>query len=1746
MAASWTICWTQMCLLAFLVFSHLTTGSQLEMMLAPNLLRVGTAENIFVEIQDCTFQGNVRVQINVLDHLTKSQPLASTSVTLTREKHFQDFVPITIPTESFKKDPNIEQYVYLQAHFPGRMLEKVVLVSFQAGHIFIQTDRTLYTPNSNVYFRIFAVTPDMQKPVQDGTHIDIEIERPDGIILPQSPINLRSGIYSGRYSLGDTFSHGLWKVVAKFRNIPQHKFAAEFEVKRYVLPSFEVKVTPLTYFFQTEAEELTVNIEAKYLSGEVVDGTAYAAFGVVLDDIKQRFPQSLQRVEVTNGIGKVTLKREHITENYRSISSLLDRYIYVGVTVLSNSGGEIVDAELRNIRIISSPYTVNFRKSSRYFKPGMPFQIVVEVLNPDDTPAAGVTVVVDPGQISQMTAANGIIHVTHVNTHGSDSLTITAKTSDGGLPSERQASATMTVHPSLSPSNSYILIGVSGAEVKLGQTQRILFSFSRQENSQRDVTYLIVSRGQLVTYGRFQIQSQIMFTLTLPVTKEMMPSFRIVAYYHTNNNEMVSDSVWVDVMDSCMGSLKLEASRPLPYYQPRRMFGLRVTGDPEATVGLVAVDKGVYVLNKLRLSQKKIWDAVEKFDSACTAGGGKDSMSVFYDAGLMFVSHVSGTPPRQETKCPVQSRRKRADATRKVKRSEDDYYVESDEITSRGMYPESWLWFEIKMPPCPRETTYCDSTTYVKNVPLQDSVTTWQVTAVSLSRTHGICVADPLEVTVQKNFHIDLRVPYSAVRGEQLEIKAILHNYTPDDITVRVELLDEMNLCSSAFKRGKYVQYVNVGPETTQSVPFIIVPLKEGEYHIYVKAAVRDSWLNDGSRKMLHVVPEGILVKFPKTLTIDPTKKGGEQQEIINSKIPLKDILPNTPTSTIISVTGEEQIAPTEHYVNANSLGTLMNQPSGNGETNMIQMALSVIATKYLDKTNQWETVGAEKRNEAVQHIRTGYERQLAYRKRDGSFAMFSYSPSSVWLTAYVVKVFTMASDLVTVRGSYICDAVKYLILNSQYPDGRFLETGTVSNREMTGDVHGTDSDASMTAFVLIALQESRTLCASAVNVLPGSINKAVSFLESRLPNLVNPIAVAMTSYALANENKLNRRILYLFASSDLSHWSVPKGQHFTLEATAYALLALVKTKAFEDAKPVVTWFKQQQKVGGGYGSTQATLMVYQAVGDYWDSVHTAEYDLLVSVFIPEQSKPHMFSFNKENYYGTRTLKFSGINKNVTVTATGFGKATLNMASLFYALPREKESDCQKFNLSVQFLPVKSSDESVYKLAIEFFYKDSVQDATMSVLDIGFLTGFTVNINDVQSVTRTQGYDISGSEMHSLLQGGPLIIYLNKVSRTPNVITFQMHQKLRVDHLQPAAISVYEFHNSEARCVKFYHPERSAGKLQTSCKNSVCRCAEERCCMQRKGTINNEERLQKARELLESHRTDFAFKIRVENTTSSLSIDSHTMRIEEVIKGGSYAQSFKGKLGTLLSYVRCREALDLRADKQYLIMGSSKEIHEDEQKQLFEYVLTENTWVEYWPTAGECRTLKHRRKCLGLEKFVSHYTVFGCRHEQESTLGQSTNPTSGEACGVQRKGSISTEERIAMAQKSTTTNQTDFVYKVKVDSSAHSSGADVYTAQIVTVCKEGSSDLGPLGEQRTFHSYPRCREGLDLKTGQTYLIMGSSTDIREDEQTQRFEYVLSERTWIEYWPTEAECQNSEHSATCLGFKQLYKIFECLS
>lgn len=53
----------------------------------------------------------------------------------------------------------------------------------------------------------------------------------------------------------------------------------------------------------------------------------------------------------------------------------------------------------------------------------------------------------------------------------------------------------------------------------------------------------------------------------------------------------------------------------------------------------------------------------------------------------------------------------------------------------------------------------------------------------------GFCVAEPYNFRAWKQFYVDLRLPYSVARNEQVEIKAVIHNYGLDDMHVRQMVL---------------------------------------------------------------------------------------------------------------------------------------------------------------------------------------------------------------------------------------------------------------------------------------------------------------------------------------------------------------------------------------------------------------------------------------------------------------------------------------------------------------------------------------------------------------------------------------------------------------------------------------------------------------------------------------------------------------------------------------------------------------------------------------------------------------------------------------------------------------------------------------------------------------------------------------------------------------------------------------------
>lgn len=214
----------------------------------------------------------------------------------------------------------------------------------------------------------------------------------------------------------------------------------------------------------------------------------------------------------------------------------------------------------------------------------------------------------------------------------------------------------------------------------------------------------------------------------------------------------------------------------------------------------------------------------------------------------------------------------------------------------------------------------------------------------------------------------------------------------------------------------------------------------------------------------------------------------------------------------------------------------------------------------------------------------------------------------SLRLTAYVVKVFAMASNLVPIESHVICSAVRFLITQTQNSDsGSFREVGRVYSSGMNVRKDSIDIRSEQNAlyhndtvfcFVInaphsgtcratwkgetqtppwqpsaslpcrspapyviaqsewvamknlshlnaeinkkknwVVAANGQKICITAsfsrvlVQDLSDRIKRAVNFLEVRLPSLTYSYAIAMTSYALANENKLNRNRLFQYIS---------------------------------------------------------------------------------------------------------------------------------------------------------------------------------------------------------------------------------------------------------------------------------------------------------------------------------------------------------------------------------------------------------------------------------------------------------------------------------------------------------------------------------------------------------------------------------------------------------------------------------------
>ncbi|NWU66868.1 CO4 protein, partial [Pterocles burchelli] len=1649
---------------------------------APNVVHLGTYETITVQVHGA--QRPVQVTAYFKDE-TKNQLLSERIIfNLNKNNDYQEIKkvmvkPRTLQQDLFKKSN--QPYVLLVTESRDLYKETVqstrILLSSKKGYIFIQTDKPIYTPSSKVKYRIFILDNAM-RPTDDT--VTVAVLNSKGMVVKKSDRKIKT-VFSENFEIPDIAEPGTWKIKAWFHQHEMSNVSAEFEVKNYELPSFEVKLIPLQPYYHIWNENFVFDIEAKHSYGKGIQGVAYVRFGVIDENEKKVFLPGLeQQLSIQNGKGRVTLNTTLLEEKLRkSISTLEGFYLYVAVTTVETASGEMREEELSNVKFVKSPYVVDLSNTKKYFVPGAPFSVVASITLTDGSPAVSLPVtatVTLPGKSTmkktEISNKDGLVPFTFNIPGDAQMLQIMAEEGKEKLESPETS---IRAERYQSASSNYLSISIPHTVVAPGDTLHVTLNDVHQSGSGKIdyFYYMVVAKGQAELLERVPSSNKI---INLKITEKMVPAFRFLAYYFITNKgrqEIVADSVWVDVMDVCEGKIKVRTEQER--YEPTDKINLLIETDHVGTVALAAVDKAVFILNKKnKLTAKKVFNAMNSYDLGCSAGGGADNVQVFTDVGLAFLSDTIKSNVRKGYKClQVDRRQKRSlDFQKKMsgigikyqntdlqkccedgmklnrmrfscakrltkvagspecKRAFQDccekatalrkqqkriirvglarHYDDSEEVfheaslSLRSYFPESWWWNieEVKNP----------GNHSVQNF-APDSITTWEVQAISISPQTGFCIADPHTFEVFKDFFVSLRLPYSVKRHEQLEIKAVVYNYLPRDLQVVTVTMEAVKGLCTAEAMDKAVQstLVSNGNSATP-VYFSVVPLTVGEIPITISAFDTVSGYSDYIRKNLNVVAEGVLQREEKTICIN----SGLKSHTLDLNRP-SDMIPGSDSHVFVSLKGNIMDESVENCLSLTGVEKLIQVPTGCAEQTMVTMAPAVYAIEYLDATEQWVNFNPEQKEEAITMIEKGYTRLLEFQKVDGSYGAFKTTPSSVWLTAFIVKVLTRCREYISIQDSHIRSSISYLI-NQQQEDDSFHDHHPVLDRTMQGGIGSAEEDLALTAFVTIALQQTLQVYESpdVVQVIRG----AVVYMKNQLSRNTNCYSTAITAYALTLVQSDSEEAR--FAKEKLKGCSVfdeAKQQRYwgngndaiSVESTAYALLQTLLLKDMEYARPIATWLTERRNYGGGYCSTQDTVVALEALSAYSiQTLNTASTNLTVELGTPGRQKEYSITLTDANEAVQKQLEFQ-LGRKLEVSAHGRGNGTMSILKVYWSSElmnttcndlilmvemegNMKYSEAAYYDENYDYEDLTGAENSAFEplTEIEWFdihsrrkrdvispskaeslqYKVCVRSAgsntpKMSLVDLSLLSGLEPDTKDLEQLVTSSDQYIQ----HYEYKQGKVLLYFGELTRgpDPDCISFGAKQINPMGLVQPASAILYDFYNPDRKCSVFYSAPKHSAMLSKVCHASVCQCAEGPCPRQKSTFSKSITQHTRSSFVCYHPIADYVYEVKILNSTQKSVFDYYEAKIHRILKATTDESIQVGAHRQFLKRSTCK--LNMVTGKRYLLMGKDGQTVDYNKK--MQYILDAQAWIETIPDDRECRTTLHRQACAHLQDFLN-------------------------------------------------------------------------------------------------------------------------------------------------------------------------------
>uniref|UniRef100_A0A6E8VV34 CD109 antigen n=1 Tax=Anopheles coluzzii TaxID=1518534 RepID=A0A6E8VV34_ANOCL len=1377
------------------------------------LLRPNSEYHVAVTNQDVSEP--IRFSLAITD---ASSVIAKQEITLnTGETRLVPFAIGDIPESSYK---------LVAEGLSGLTFKNETDLEYQqkSFSVFVQTDKSIYKPGDTVRFRVLVLDPNT-KPLQKADNISVHINDAKANRIKQwKEGKLVKGVFESELTLSTAPVLGAWTINVEVLGSKHNKV---FEVDEYVLPKFEVTVESpgITTFKDGKVKAI---IRSKYTYGKPVKGEATVS---VSPEFQFNYVQPFAKDVITrkvipiDGKGSVEFDlREdiHLEGDY-------SRNIVIEAVVEEELTGRKQNASAK-VMIYDRRYKMELVKSDDNFKPGLPYTAWLKVSYQDGAPVQDQTNPVEVKQ-SSFESTTSVQNYT-LDQNGMAKLEINTEVNSSYINVVGvylgQEFYLHGISKAESDVDSYIRAQVLTEMPLVGKDVLVEVTST---SPMKYFTYQLLGRGDVLLSNTIAVPESKTQSFKFPATFAMVPRAKLVVYYIASNGDMVSDSKVITFDSELQNFMKVSLSKEQS--KPGQDVEISISTNPDSYVGLLGVDQSVLLLKSGNdITKQQVFSELEKYEERSYgfyrrkkrfAWNPHAEHRDFSTVGAFVMSNAND-PPRPFVlyfhraglpgmMMPMAASASVVTRVAPVAKFGAGAFAPVQSAPVRKEFPETWLWQTIA------PASFSGEKTLQKKVP--DTITSWIITGFSVNPIYGLGLTQqPRKLNVFLPFFVSTNLPYSVKRGEVVAIPIVVFNYMEDDQTAEVVLHNDEQEFEFADVENEVVESnkvelfrqkrLDIASNTGKSVSFMVKPKKLG--HITIKVTAKTKIAGDAVERQLLVEPEGLPQFINKAAFID-LRAAPELTKTFEVEIP-KNAVPDS-TRIEVAVIGDVMGSTIQN------LDSLIRMPYGCGEQNMLNFVPNIVVLDYLKATNK---LTANIEAKAKKFMEAGYQRELGYKHRDGSFSAFGENDKSgsTWLTAFVARSFKQAANHITIDEGVIDKSLEWLS-DHQAPNGSFPEVGVVSHKDMQG---GSGSGVALTAYTLIAFLENINL----VDKYKNTINKAIDYVYRNTESLDDTYALALAAYALQLADHSSKGLILskldtkATTDSDSKWWHKPipeteqknpwysRPNSVNVEMSAYGMLAFLEAGLDTDALPIMKWLIGQRNDKGGFQSTQDTVVGLQALAKLAAKITSPNNDVTLTAKINENQEKRM-TVNAENGMILQKFELPSAARNIEIQATGSGFAVVQLS---YKYNMNVTGEWPRFVLDPQVNANTNPDYLHLSVCASFVPSAGQNVSNMAVMEVGFPSGFTADSDTLPSLENMPFI----KKVETKDGDTTVVLYFDSLDQRelcPTISAFRTH---KVAKQKPAPVVIYDYYDNSRIARQFYDGPKAS--LCDICENEDC------------------------------------------------------------------------------------------------------------------------------------------------------------------------------------------------------------------------------------------------------------------------------------------------------------------------------------